>query len=292
MRDALVSVGMSVYNSSETVETAVQSIIKQSYTNWELIIIDDGSTDNTLNVLEKFTDKRIKVHSDGLNKGLAVRLNELVHLSSGEYFARMDADDISYPDRIEKQLIFLCEHDYVDLVSTRVLIVSDDLRCMGTYPYHVDHDEICSRPYSGFYMPHPTWMGKKKWFLDNLYNEKSFMSEDQELLLRTYASSTFHCIDEILLGYRVPRITLKKEYKTRLSRVMDYARIFKRKKQYFLIFKVFVIQSVKLLYSVIAIMSPYTYMLLKNRALPVDQGECDRWCSIKQIICSNDGASR
>ena len=95
----LITVGMPIYNAGEVLRPAVLSIINQSYFNWELIIIDDGSTDNSLEYIQDILDPRIKIVNDGLNKGLAARLNEIMDLGRGVYFARMDQDDISYPQK-------------------------------------------------------------------------------------------------------------------------------------------------------------------------------------------------
>ena len=108
--EKLVSIGMTVYNTSEYIEDAIKSILKQTYTNWELIVINDGSTDDTLDKIKKIKDNRIKIFSDSQNKGIAKRLNECIEASSGDYFARMDGDDIMVPYRLEQQVKYLEEH--------------------------------------------------------------------------------------------------------------------------------------------------------------------------------------
>ncbi|PSB51390.1 glycosyltransferase family 2 protein, partial [Chroococcidiopsis cubana CCALA 043] len=90
----LVSIGMPVFNCEQVLTSAVNSIVNQTYQNWELILIDDGSKDKTLEVANSFSDPRIKVISDGLNLKLPRRLNQAISLSKGKYFARMDGDDI------------------------------------------------------------------------------------------------------------------------------------------------------------------------------------------------------
>ncbi len=93
----LVSIGMPVFNCEKTLRATVASILNQDYGNWELIIIDDGSSDMTLDTARSFTDPRIRVVPGAGNLCLPARLNEAVGLSRGKYFARMDGDDISYP---------------------------------------------------------------------------------------------------------------------------------------------------------------------------------------------------
>jgi glycosyltransferase involved in cell wall biosynthesis len=90
----LVSIGMPVFNCERTLSTAIQSILNQTYANWELIIIDDGSKDKTLEIAKSFRDPRIEVINDGQNQRLPIRLNQAIALSRGKYFARMDGDDV------------------------------------------------------------------------------------------------------------------------------------------------------------------------------------------------------
>ena len=91
----LLSVGMPIFNAGKHLRLAVLSIIHQTFSSWELLIFDDGSTDNALESLSDLKDPRIRIFSDGLNKGLAVRLNEAIDMARGHYFARMDQDDVS-----------------------------------------------------------------------------------------------------------------------------------------------------------------------------------------------------
>ncbi|QLK80743.1 glycosyltransferase family 2 protein [Bacteroides sp. PHL 2737] len=104
-----VSVVMSVYNGGEFLKDAINSILSQSYKNFEFIIINDGSSDNFSEILELYDDERIKVLNNQENKGLVYSLNRGLLESIGKYIVRMDADDISLPNRIEKQVEFMGE---------------------------------------------------------------------------------------------------------------------------------------------------------------------------------------
>ena len=205
----LVTIGMSVFNCEETLRQAMVSILNQTYENWEFVVIDDGSTDKTLEFARSFSDSRVRVMSDGQNMGLPVRMNQAVALGRGKYFARMDADDVAYPERLEIQVNYLERHPRVDLLGTRVIIFDGDGHVVGSYPYRQTHGGICSRPWAGFYLPHPTWMGKIEWFRSNPYRTDFTKTQDQELLLRTYNYSRFACIADILLGYRMVTLSLK-----------------------------------------------------------------------------------
>ena len=90
----LVTVAMPIYNAGSYLRLAVLSIVKQSFTDWELLIIDDGSTDKALDGIADLRDERIKIYSDGRNLGLAARLNQACAMASGKYLARMDQDEL------------------------------------------------------------------------------------------------------------------------------------------------------------------------------------------------------
>src|SRR5690242_12850241 len=107
----LVSVIMSVYNSEQWLKLAIDSIIQQTYPNWELIIIDDASNEAARQILQTYaSDPRIIIHHRNTNHGLIKNLNLGIDLSKGDFIARMDADDISEPDRLAKQVAYLQQH--------------------------------------------------------------------------------------------------------------------------------------------------------------------------------------
>ena len=87
-------------------------------------------------------------------------MNETILLSAGKYFARMDGDDVAYPERLERQVRYLERHPQVDLLGTGILVFKADGNALGTRRIWRRHEEICRRPSAGFYLPHPTWMGK------------------------------------------------------------------------------------------------------------------------------------
>jgi len=121
VEEPLVSVIMSVFNSAETLREAVESIYAQTYANWELIVCDDASTDNTLTLLHQLASEgpagRVVIISNSENMRLAYSLNRCLDKASGDLVARMDGDDISEPDRLERQVNYLVEHPGVDMVG-------------------------------------------------------------------------------------------------------------------------------------------------------------------------------
>lgn len=109
--EALVSIVMPAYNSGKFIGKAIDSVIAQTYRNWELIVVDDASTDNTAGVVDKYTkkDSRIKYHRLDKNSGAAVARNTAVKLARGKYMAFIDSDDIWFPEKLTKQISFMDE---------------------------------------------------------------------------------------------------------------------------------------------------------------------------------------
>ncbi|MFH1619848.1 MAG: glycosyltransferase [bacterium] len=206
----VITIGLSVFNGGKTLSAAVRSIIGQTFTEWELVVTDDASTDDSLAVLENFSDPRIKVVKCEENRGLAFRLNQIVEMAEGKYFARMDQDDISFPERIEKQVRYMEKHPEIDLSGTGILVYRGEGLILGRLPVAEKHGEICRYPWKGFYLPHPTWLGRTEWFRRHRYSSSADKAEDQHLLFRTFRHSRFACLPEVLLGYREEPRALRK----------------------------------------------------------------------------------
>ena len=117
-----ISIIMGVHNGAHRFDEAIKSIMEQTYTNWEFVICDDGSSDNSYELLKKYEecDKRFRVIKNEGNKGLPYTLNHCLAYCTGEYIARMDDDDYCYPDRFEKQVKFLEDHADISFVSSCV----------------------------------------------------------------------------------------------------------------------------------------------------------------------------
>ncbi len=213
-----LSVAMPVYNGGADLRLAVASVLEQSFGDWELLLIDDGSTDGAIEALG-LDDPRVRVIRDGANKGLAARLNQAIGLARGELFARMDADDACHPERFARQVAFLDAYPEVDLLGTACVTIDGQGRLSGRFPFAASHDEICARPWRGFYLAHPTWMGRTAWFQANRYADPApYYCEDQELLLRTHGTSRFAALPEALFAYRVRgRLAWKKLFRARLA---------------------------------------------------------------------------
>ncbi|AEI48142.1 glycosyltransferase family 2 protein [Runella slithyformis] len=224
-----ITIAMPVYNGAKTLERAVNSILNQTYQHWQLLILDDGSTDTSIEIAKKFNDNRIVVLTDGQRKGITPRLNQAIELAKGHYFARMDADDFSYPERFSKQVAFLEAHPYIDLVGTHIRLVDKAGNCIGVRTFPTHHTEITAKPWlKSISVAHPTWCGKTAWFQQWKYRTM-LKNEDQDLLLRAHESSRYANLPEILLDYTFVH-TFQKSLLSRVgsAKVIHHYFVYKR----------------------------------------------------------------
>lgn len=280
----LLTVAMPVFNGGRFLRLALLSIIHQSFSDWELILIDDGSNDHAVEGVADIVDPRIRIIRDGENKGLAARLNEAIDLASGKYFARMDQDDISHPERFSKQLALLQGDQSLDLVGAKCVTISENNHIVGFLPGPVTHKEICLKPWLGFYLPHPTWLGRTAWFRQYRYMLPGpYCCEDQELLLRTHQCSRFHVLPEYLLAYRLrDRFDFAKAWRTRKTLFGIQSRYFRNKKEYWsagLAQVGFCLRLAKDIWTLI-IQSSTVFLGKTSRRVVISDPNTEEWCEI------------
>ncbi len=225
-----VTVLLPVLNGKVTVRAAVNSICQQTFESWELLVLDDGSTDDSLLVVSSLRDERIIPVLPTNARGLAARLNQGIDLAKGKYIARMDADDLAFPERLALQVEFLECHTDVDLVGARAIAFRDDGSVIGLLPFAQNHAEICARPWNNIPLAHPTWMGRAEWFRRHRYAIPEYhRAEDQELLIRASQTSTFACLPDVLLAYRQWPFSARRTLTGRTSLLRAQARHFLRR---------------------------------------------------------------
>ncbi len=196
---------MPVYNCESTVAEAIASILNQTFQDWELVVYDDGSTDATAEVAREFRDPRIRVLEGEVNLGLAARLNQIAGGCKSDFFARMDGDDIAYPERLELQLETLEADPAVDLLGGSVIIIDQYGKAIGFRRALETHREICGHPWRFSNLVHVTWMGRTAWFKSNPYDASLINSQDRALLFRTRNRSRFAALPDILAAVREDR---------------------------------------------------------------------------------------
>ena len=211
-----VSVLLPVRDGARTLALAMLSVLEQSFGDFELLVLDDGSVDASPDIALSFGDPRVRLLRDRTKRGLAARLNQGIAAAAGRYIARMDADDVCFPERFGRQLARLNAESSLDLVACRALIFDDSGAATGLSPHRLSHEALCAQPWNGFYLVHPSWMGRAGWYRRYRYQTPELArAQDQELLLRAYPDSRFAVLDEILLGYRMGPIALGKTLSAR-----------------------------------------------------------------------------
>jgi glycosyltransferase involved in cell wall biosynthesis len=204
MAEPLVSVIMPVYNGERYIHQAVASILAQDLIDFELIIINDGSTDNTRAILGKYTDKRI-ILVDQTRKGLIGSLNLGLTLARGQYVARMDSDDVALPGRIRKQLAFLHRHREIGILGAACWLVDAQGRKIGRKHWPTNDLLIRWRCLLECPFAHPTVIIRKDVLVGNdLYYDETFEAvEDYELWTRVLKYTCGKNLQTPLLFYRL-----------------------------------------------------------------------------------------
>lgn len=258
-----VTIAIPIYNAESYLSFAIQSVVNQTYKNWELLLMEDGSTDSSVEIARLYAEKdeRIRVIEDGVNRGLIYRLNESIKMANGKYYARMDADDIMTVDRIEKELLYLQEHPEVDVVGSSIMTIDNKNNIIGS---GYNFGKVAS-------FIHPTVMGKTEWFRANPYAEWALRAEDFELWTRTSYESNFYAIGKPLLFYREFGIpTFRKYYLSQRTLL----RIFWRYQHYSKSFSWFITNTIKtyskiLVYAIFASMGKSDYLISRRRRQPI-----------------------
>ncbi len=201
-----VSVILPVYNANRYLRRAIESILDQSYQNLEVIIIDDGSTDDSFKIIKHYADndqRIIAITRDNL--GLTHTLNEGLSIAEGIYVARMDSDDIAYSNRIEKQVRYLQKHPKVKLVGSSYLMINEHSLPIDYVNTPTNHDTITSMLLDGSCpISHPTVLFcREAIHAVGAYRKGYESAEDLELWLRLTETSEVSNLPDILMKYRI-----------------------------------------------------------------------------------------
>ena len=203
--DVPISVLMCVFNDSGYLENAIKSVLNQTWKNFEFIIIDDGSYDNTPDTLSKFSENedRIKVFRKK-NTGLTASLNYGINLCSSPLIARIDADDLCDESRLQKQFVFMEEIQSIDLIGSSVDVIDENGSVTASKMQASSFDEIFKKRYFTSPILHITFFGKRSFFECNKgYRENFIFAQDYDLVLRGIDSGSIMLnINEKLVQYR------------------------------------------------------------------------------------------
>ncbi len=220
-----ISVVMPVFNANLYVKEAVQSVLNQSFADFEILIFDDCSTDNSYEILSELAqhDSRIKLFKREKNLGLVSNLNDGISKSKGAFIARMDADDICHPERFQKQLDFFKNNQDIDVLGTAFECFGDICKTV-LHPF--TNEEIKERLFEYCCIGHPTVMFRKSIVTHHeLYKKELFPCEDYHLWVELIKKYKFANLKEVLLNYRIHNHQISSERKVQQEELDSYAKV-------------------------------------------------------------------
>lgn len=197
-----MTVLMSVYNGEKYLPEAIQSILHQTFTDFEFLIIDDGSVDQSISIIRNYKDCRIRLERNEVNQGLVTTLNNGINMAQSEYIARMDCDDISLPERLAKQVVFMDLNPDIGICGTWFEYFGDRSLVMKFPEYDAD---IKREFLFHNCMGHPTIIMRPEIMKSNgIFFDYNFThTEDYDLWTRLAKVTNFHNIPEVLYKYRI-----------------------------------------------------------------------------------------
>lgn len=207
----MLTIGLPFYNNEKTLANAIKSVLAQTYQYWELILVNDGSTDNSYKIAKDFSksDNRIKLLSDGVNKGLIYRLNQIIDVADGKYIARMDSDDMMMPTKLESQMEVLLKNKLIDVIDTAAYTIDDNDNPTGMRGMTDLSTWNRKKTFKNVLLFHPTVIAKTSWYRQNKYNQQFVRSEDFELWCRTFEYTVFERIYQPLFLYREGKVNIR-----------------------------------------------------------------------------------
>jgi glycosyltransferase involved in cell wall biosynthesis len=212
----LISAILSVYNSKKYLEKCLDSIISQSLKAWELIIIDDGSNDGSDYILNKYSlkDQRFKLIKNSKNLGLPASLNKAIGFSTTEFIIRVDADDISHPNRFEVLYKFLNKNPEIDVLGSNVNLVDQNGKIIGKSCLHMNKEQFEGIIFTKNPFIHSSVIIRKSFLVtNNFYDVKLKKAQDYDLWLRGIKKNNYYNIADILLDYNFRNTkSLKDDY--------------------------------------------------------------------------------
>lgn len=218
---ALVTVLMPVYNGEKYIRESIDSVLAQTYTDFEFLIINDGSTDDSAEIVESYKDSRIRFVENSCNLGLVATLNKGLKLARGIYIARMDCDDISLPKRLERQVEFMDAHPLVGVSGTWIKMIGSRQGDIWSPP--TTHEAIVCSLLFETALAHPTVIIRKSLVekINLLYDPSFEHAEDYDLWVRASRCTVLANLEEVHLLYRIHAAQIGERYtKLQLSAAM------------------------------------------------------------------------
>lgn len=212
-----VTVLMPVYNAERYLKESIKSILNQTFTDFEFLIINDGSTDKSVEIIESFKDSRIRLVHNEQNMNLVPTLNRGLELSLGEYIARMDGDDIAYPERLQKQVDFMDNNVEIGICGSWIQFFDG---ADGVIKYPTLPEEIKSQLFFVNSLAHPTVIMRKALLQEYNLKYERRLAEDYDLWQRASFCFKLANIPEVLLDYRISPGSYSNTYSPKVAPVI------------------------------------------------------------------------
>lgn len=211
-KEPLVTILMPVYNSEQYLAETIDSMLNQSYRNFEFDIINDGSSDKSVQIIQSYSDPRIKLYHNNGNQGLIYTLNRGLEIANGKYIVRMDADDISLPDRLEKQVAYMEKNKNIGISGTWIKIFGNN---KNRTKYPITSNEIKACLFWGTTFAHPSVIMRREDILKNnlKYRIEYLHAEDYGFWVEAAQHFDMGNIPEFLLKYRASQGSISNKYK-------------------------------------------------------------------------------
>lgn len=219
----MISIILPTYNNEHTIFDSIKSILNQNNYNFELIIINDFSTDKTKQIIKSFNDSRIIYLENEKNIGITKSILRGIDKAKGAYIARMDGDDIALPERLEIQLNYLIDNPNIDLVASNIILFTNN-KVIGSSKLKLLNSNNIYFYMRTIGLPHMTWMTKAEFFKNFRYNPNILLAQDQDLILRASSFCQYALLEKPLIFVRIPEkinvgYKLKQIYSLLLSRI-------------------------------------------------------------------------
>lgn len=223
--DPMVTIGIPFLNPGVLLEDAIRSVFAQTFDDWELILVNDGSTDGSREMATRINDPRVRIIDDGKHMGLVSRLNQIIDLSRGKYIARMDADDLMHPRRLETQVAFLRAHPNIQVVDTGAFVLDNERKPVGVSGLRRFAPPNATQALKHGVVLHASVVARREWYLANRYDPGFPRAQDRELFVRALKTNViahipqplfFHFLvgnvrrDAFLLSYKCERKVLSR----------------------------------------------------------------------------------
>ncbi|OCH66538.1 hypothetical protein A6E00_12395 [Vibrio diabolicus] len=281
--EPLISIMMPAYNAEKGIAYSICSVLSQTYKNWELIIVDDGSTDKTASIIKSFSDKRIKLYQFKENQGRGAARKKCLSECKGDFYAMLDADDWIFPDKLKRQVEIMNENQDISLVSSGMSITDGENLIIGKR--QLNSEEVHeSAPYKTIGIPHGPCMFRSEIANDYTYDVNFKLAQDVDFLRHISNGKKYLVTKDIHYVYsEIDSVKLSKVIKGYIYNARSYLKF-----SYKYPFKCGFIKPASELFKIPYILAKFMLLgrrkTLLSRSIPINQSDLTNYLNNKKII--------